>query len=203
MHNVGTKPVSSNSGKTANSVEMNGIKSLTKPTFNSLPATGKENSECATSSSSKNDQKPPKEVSIPVEKDSESDDSGNDFLFDPELGSAPIELKAEFIDTIQDKDWENALKLCKMILIYEPNNQTATEYLSVLEQRMLLDEDASDGEESEEGTSSGDEDDDDDDDDDDEDQSDDDEENRDDSDSEYESDDSDSDSQVVIDISKK
>ena len=35
-----------------------------------------------------------------------------------------------------DKNWKDALKLCGFILIYEPNNVTAKEYLPLLEKRV-------------------------------------------------------------------
>ena len=194
MHNIGSKQAASNSGKPSTTVTSSRKTNSPAKTFNSLPSNVKENGDCSTSSFSNTNHKTSKEVSIAVEKDSDSDDGGNELMFNPQYGTAPIELKAEFIDSLQDKDWENALKLCKMILVYEPKNQTATEYLSVLVERIELDDEISD-DESDEETSSGEEDD--------EDQSDDDC-DEDDSDSEYESEDeSDSDSQVVIDVSKK
>ena len=51
-----------------------------------------------------------------------------------------------------DKNWKDALKLCGFILIYEPNNATAKEYLPLLEKRVAQIE--SQGESSTSGSSS-------------------------------------------------
>ncbi|CRK87363.1 CLUMA_CG001165, isoform A [Clunio marinus] len=42
--------------------------------------------------------------------------------------SAPTELLAEFLTSIMKKDYGSALKYCKKILDYEPNNKTAKDF---------------------------------------------------------------------------
>merc|ERR1712004_194943 len=98
-----------------------------------------------------------------------SRDGSSDESSDETPSAAPVELKAEFVQCLQSKDWANALKLCKMILIYEPENPTASEYITVLEERIQIEEEAttedetssddesSDSEETSEDESSGDE----------------------------------------------
>ncbi|XP_055617341.1 uncharacterized protein LOC129762822 [Toxorhynchites rutilus septentrionalis] len=42
--------------------------------------------------------------------------------------SAPTELLAEFLSAVMLRDYVNALKYCKLILHYEPNNSTARDF---------------------------------------------------------------------------
>lgn len=42
--------------------------------------------------------------------------------------SAPTELLAEFLSAVMLRDYVNALKYCKLILQYEPNNSTARDF---------------------------------------------------------------------------
>ncbi|XP_050099001.1 glutamate-rich protein 2 isoform X3 [Anopheles aquasalis] len=42
--------------------------------------------------------------------------------------SAPTELLAEFLSAIMIRDYVNALRYCKQILEYEPNNTTARDF---------------------------------------------------------------------------
>ena len=65
------------------------------------------------------------------------DDSGSLSEYtDPENNSAPTELLAEFLTSIMKKDWKNALKHCKLILEFEPNNKTAKDFYPQLLQRV-------------------------------------------------------------------
>lgn len=54
---------------------------------------------------------------------------------------APNELLEEFLVYVMQKDYANALKLCGFILIYEPANALAREYLPLLEKKVLQIED--------------------------------------------------------------
>lgn len=54
---------------------------------------------------------------------------------------APNELLEEFLVYVMQKDYPNALKLCGFILIYEPANALAREYLPLLEKKVLQVED--------------------------------------------------------------
>nr|KAG5695080.1 hypothetical protein BaRGS_032573 [Batillaria attramentaria] len=71
-----------------------------------------------------------------------------------------------FLDCLMKKDYLNAEKLCRMILIYEPKNPEALKFHPVILEKLELDKEAE--ENSDEGGSDeeGDDDDDDDDDDD-------------------------------------
>ncbi|KAF5298607.1 hypothetical protein FQR65_LT09702 [Abscondita terminalis] len=46
--------------------------------------------------------------------------------------SAPTEFLAEFLSAVMLKDYETALKYCKLILQYEPNNGTAKEFYPLI-----------------------------------------------------------------------
>ncbi|KAM4552710.1 uncharacterized protein PAE49_016096 isoform 2-T2 [Odontesthes bonariensis] len=63
---------------------------------------------------------------------------------------APVELMMKFLRALMDKEFEVASKLCQMILIYEPDNPEASEFLPLI-QRKLLEEQESEqsGEEAE------------------------------------------------------
>lgn len=63
------------------------------------------------------------------------------------------------------KNWKDAHKLCKFILMYEPNNETAKEFLPLIERKLEITEsdtsseesdsdDENDGEDSEEESDS-------------------------------------------------
>ncbi|XP_068427297.1 glutamate-rich protein 2 isoform X2 [Clinocottus analis] len=68
--------------------------------------------------------------------------------------TAPVELIMEFLRAAGDRDYQLASKLCQMILIYEPDNPEASEFLPLI-QRKLLEE-----QESEQSTEENEEDDD-------------------------------------------
>ncbi|XP_075687233.1 glutamate-rich protein 2 isoform X2 [Rhinoderma darwinii] len=97
-----------------------------------------------------------------LEESSDEDES------DDETGRAPIELLAEFISAIMDKDYQVAQKLCQMILLYEPENPEAKQFSPLIEKMLQIeqqqsseDEDSEDSdEETDEDTSDTDDDDD-------------------------------------------
>ncbi|KAG5682934.1 hypothetical protein PVAND_012252 [Polypedilum vanderplanki] len=68
------------------------------------------------------------------------EDSASSNYTDPEdqndSTSAPTELLAEFLTSIMRKDYANALKYCKMILDYEPNNKPAKDFFPELLMRV-------------------------------------------------------------------
>ncbi|XP_045690752.1 glutamate-rich protein 2 [Phyllostomus hastatus] len=74
---------------------------------------------------------------------------------------APLELMAEFLRAEMCQDYHLAKKLCQMILIYEPENPEAKEFLSLIEEMLLmekspnLEEDDKDSEEDSSGESEG------------------------------------------------
>ncbi|XP_008256946.2 glutamate-rich protein 2 isoform X2 [Oryctolagus cuniculus] len=77
------------------------------------------------------------------EKLSEStDDDGEDDANDKDSNPkkeirAPLELMAEFLRAEMGRDYHLAKKLCQMILIYEPENPEAKEFLSLIEEMLL------------------------------------------------------------------
>ncbi|XP_062852592.1 glutamate-rich protein 2 isoform X2 [Trichomycterus rosablanca] len=53
---------------------------------------------------------------------------------------APLELLAEFLKAVMEKNYILAKKLCQMILIYEPENAEAKHFLPLIEERLLIEE---------------------------------------------------------------
>ncbi|XP_060553227.1 uncharacterized protein DDB_G0283697-like [Ruditapes philippinarum] len=102
------------------------------------------------------------EGSAETSSDEESDDEEDDLI--GEKGKAPNNLLMEFLSCMMEEDYENAEKLCKMILIYEPENEEALNFYPLIQEKRRLEEEDDDDD---------DDDDEDDDDDDDDDESDD------------------------------
>ncbi|XP_043381387.1 glutamate-rich protein 2 isoform X5 [Chelonia mydas] len=71
--------------------------------------------------------------------------------------NAPIELLGEFLKAIMDQDYSLSKKLCQMILIYEPENTEAKQFLPLLEEKLLIESTQNfgdeEGEETDEGSS--------------------------------------------------
>ncbi|XP_063226501.1 uncharacterized protein LOC134533136 isoform X2 [Bacillus rossius redtenbacheri] len=61
---------------------------------------------------------------------------------DESVSSAPTEFLAEFLSALMMKDYENALKYCKLILQYEPHNVTAKEFYPLIQEKIKLLEEA-------------------------------------------------------------
>ncbi|KAJ4450261.1 uncharacterized protein [Periplaneta americana] len=57
---------------------------------------------------------------------------------DESISSAPTEFLAEFLSAVMLKDYETALKYCKLILQYEPNNATAKEFYPLIVEKLQL-----------------------------------------------------------------
>ncbi|XP_036277780.1 glutamate-rich protein 2 isoform X1 [Pipistrellus kuhlii] len=89
-------------------------------------------------------------------KDDGEDDSSDENNEDsgPKKGiRAPLELMAEFLRAEMSQDYHLAKKLCQMILIYEPENPEAKEFLTLIEEMLLMEEAQNREEESEEDSS--------------------------------------------------
>ncbi|CAF0902757.1 unnamed protein product [Brachionus calyciflorus] len=128
------------------------------------------------------------------------DDSGSDEDFRKNL-KAPNELLEEFLIYVMEKKWTDAQKLCKFILMYEPNNKTAKEFMPLIESKINeFDEEEDEDDESSDETE---EDDNDDDSDEDEDSDDDSDEDEDDEDENEEEIDSGNDQKLEKDLEKK
>lgn len=116
---------------------------------------------------------PSTEHIIEAQNEEGEDDDEEEEDSDEEERKAPNELLIEFVECLMKKDYKNAEKLCKMILLYEPSNPEALKFQPVIEEKLRLDAEAEADEEEEEEDDEEDEDDDADDDDNDEDDDDD------------------------------
>ncbi|GFO20388.1 glutamate-rich protein 2 [Plakobranchus ocellatus] len=76
------------------------------------------------------------------EEDDDDDDDDEDDSSEEEERKAPNELLIEFVECLMKKDYENAQKLCKMILLYEPTNPEALKFQPVIEEKLRLDAEA-------------------------------------------------------------
>ncbi|XP_069321394.1 glutamate-rich protein 2 [Eulemur rufifrons] len=85
-------------------------------------------------------------------------DEDNDEDSNPKKDTcAPLELMAEFLRAEMGRDYHLAKKLCQMILIYEPENPEAKEFLALIEEMLLMEKSQNlkkDDEDSEEDSSS-------------------------------------------------
>ncbi|XP_064397766.1 glutamate-rich protein 2-like [Halichondria panicea] len=71
----------------------------------------------------------------------------------PDGSSAPLELLSQFMSCVMREEYEAAQLLCMKLLEFEPNNQTAQEFLPVIMERLKLDAEFS-SEESSDSSSS-------------------------------------------------
>ncbi|XP_062820691.1 glutamate-rich protein 2 isoform X2 [Anolis carolinensis] len=93
------------------------------------------------------DEKPP--------DSSDDDDSNGQSDNKVKKRVAPLQLMAEFLKAIMGRKYLLAKKLCQMILIYEPENPEAKQFLPLIEQKLLLESEQAaeeDGEETGEET---------------------------------------------------
>lgn len=65
------------------------------------------------------------------------DEEVSDYTDADESISAPTEFLAEFLSAIMGKDYPTALKYCKLILQYEPNNRTAREFYPLIVEKLV------------------------------------------------------------------
>ncbi|XP_053327231.1 glutamate-rich protein 2 [Spea bombifrons] len=65
--------------------------------------------------------------------DSSEEDESND-----EREGAPTELLAEFLKAVMDKEYKVAQKLCRMILLYEPENTEAKAFSPLIEEMLQI-----------------------------------------------------------------
>ncbi|KAM6989263.1 glutamate-rich protein 2 [Tautogolabrus adspersus] len=62
----------------------------------------------------------------------------------------PVELKIEFLRAVMKRDLKLACKLCQMILIYEPENPEASNFLPLIKKKLLEEQEAKQSSEEEE-----------------------------------------------------
>ncbi|KAG7524821.1 hypothetical protein JOB18_017366 [Solea senegalensis] len=55
---------------------------------------------------------------------------------------APLDLLIKFLAAVTDRDFESAHQLCQMILIYEPDNPEASEFLPLIHRKLLEEREA-------------------------------------------------------------
>ncbi|GIY76019.1 hypothetical protein CEXT_680651 [Caerostris extrusa] len=71
------------------------------------------------------------------EKDELIDENVNDnFQLD--------EILSEFLSTLMARNYKSALYYCKLILLYEPNNDIVRDFYPLIQEKMLLDNHKSD-----------------------------------------------------------
>ncbi|CAK6952091.1 bromodomain adjacent to zinc finger domain protein 2B-like isoform X3 [Scomber scombrus] len=70
------------------------------------------------------------EVNGEEEKTKEKNDGNEDL-------KAPVELIIKFFRAVMDRDLQLASRLCQMILIYEPENPEASEFLPLIQKKLL------------------------------------------------------------------
>ncbi|XP_029971016.1 glutamate-rich protein 2 [Salarias fasciatus] len=63
-------------------------------------------------------------------------------IIEDEEVKAPVQLKTEFLRALKDKDLQLASKLCQIILIYEPEHPEASEFLPLIRDRLLEEQEA-------------------------------------------------------------
>uniref|UniRef100_A0A3Q1HD60 Glutamate-rich protein 2 n=1 Tax=Anabas testudineus TaxID=64144 RepID=A0A3Q1HD60_ANATE len=76
------------------------------------------------------------------EVNEEEEQTDKEDIEDEDL-KAPVELIIEFLRAIMDKDFQLASKLCQMILIYEPHNLDASEFLPLIRKQLQKGESSS------------------------------------------------------------
>ncbi|XP_057668983.1 acidic leucine-rich nuclear phosphoprotein 32 family member E isoform X1 [Diorhabda carinulata] len=69
---------------------------------------------------------------------SSSNEDLSEYTDADESISAPTEILAEFLSAVMLKDYETALKYCKLILQYEPNNSTAKEFYPLIIEKLQM-----------------------------------------------------------------
>ncbi|KAJ3621463.1 hypothetical protein MTP99_003593 [Tenebrio molitor] len=67
---------------------------------------------------------------------SSSNEDLSEYTDADESISAPTEFLAEFLSAVMMKDYVTALKYCKLILQYEPNNATAKEFYPLILEKL-------------------------------------------------------------------
>ncbi|XP_055722544.1 glutamate-rich protein 2 isoform X4 [Salvelinus fontinalis] len=103
---------------------------------------------------------PPLEPEGEEEHTEEDDDDGGEADDDEEEGyRAPLELMAEFLKSVMEKDFVLAKKLCQMILVYEPNNPEAKQFIPLIQERLEREQEEKSQDDDDDCSDSGDEDD--------------------------------------------
>lgn len=77
-----------------------------------------------------------------LSESTDDDDDNTDISNDEyeENKKAPIELMAEFLKAVMERDYNLASKLCQMILLYEPDNCEAQHFVPLIKEKLLMEE---------------------------------------------------------------
>ncbi|CAH1774036.1 unnamed protein product [Owenia fusiformis] len=75
---------------------------------------------------------------ITSDSGADAEDEEEEDTEDEEERKAPNELLMEFVGCLMQQDYENAEKLCRMILLYEPDNAEALKFMPVIEEKLQL-----------------------------------------------------------------
>ncbi|XP_021469583.2 glutamate-rich protein 2 isoform X7 [Oncorhynchus mykiss] len=102
---------------------------------------------------------PPLEPEVEEEHTEEDDDDGEADDDEEEGYRAPLELMAEFLKSVMEKDFVLAEKLCQMILVYEPNNPEAKQFIPLIQERLEREQEEKSQDDDDACSDSGDEDD--------------------------------------------
>ncbi|XP_055722545.1 glutamate-rich protein 2 isoform X5 [Salvelinus fontinalis] len=120
----------------------------------------KDNKKPQQSASAVTEPLPPLEPEGEEEHTEEDDDDGGEADDDEEEGyRAPLELMAEFLKSVMEKDFVLAKKLCQMILVYEPNNPEAKQFIPLIQERLEREQEEKSQDDDDDCSDSGDEDD--------------------------------------------
>nr|XP_046178221.1 glutamate-rich protein 2 isoform X6 [Oncorhynchus gorbuscha] len=120
----------------------------------------KDNKKSQQSASAVTEPLPPLEPEGEEEHTEEEDDDDCEADDDEEEGyRAPLELMAEFLKSVMDKDFVLAKKLCQMILVYEPNNPEAKQFIPLIQERLEREQEEKSQDDDDDCSDSGDEDD--------------------------------------------
>uniref|UniRef100_A0ABM5EWW2 Glutamate-rich protein 2 n=1 Tax=Pogona vitticeps TaxID=103695 RepID=A0ABM5EWW2_9SAUR len=91
---------------------------------------------------------------LPESSDDDENNEQNDNVAAKRI--APLQLMGEFLKAIMEQKYSLAKKLCQMILIYEPENPEAKQFLPLIEQKLLLENECAANEDEETGEGSSD-----------------------------------------------
>ncbi|XP_076802746.1 uncharacterized protein LOC143446814 [Clavelina lepadiformis] len=89
-----------------------------------------------------------------VDDDGEDSSDEESSSEDEEPIKAPLELMGEFLLYVRQGKWEDAKKLCTMILIYEPKNPEALQFKDTIEEKMKVEQELAEMSSEEETSSS-------------------------------------------------
>ncbi|XP_060112978.1 glutamate-rich protein 2 [Heteronotia binoei] len=119
-------------------------------TFNNVEKTLHNEARTETQESNVDKQNADEKPSDSSDDDECSCEQGNG---EAEKRTAPLELMGEFLKAIMERDYNLAKKLCQMILIYEPQNPEAMQFLPLIERKLQLESiQEADGEETDIGS---------------------------------------------------